>query len=203
MLPDLCFLIISILQSKCVAPAVEISKTVNYSQNNFYSVQSVKLKCPFTSCIFQCIILFFKDPICQPIMEQLMVQVILFNLKLFEVSLLIRNSASVCRACWPFGLRRSVPCALPLAVLSISYRNYASVHEHAVHSALGTVSREHSHYHLTDVLPKLCSVMPILLQPHSALSMVPREPSYQPMFCRNYDPVSRACWSFILRRKAT
>lgn len=82
MLPDLCCLIISILQSKCVPPAIDIAKTVCvfFFQNIFTYLKTIF---PF----LQCIILFYRDEQCRNIMRQLLMEVILYNFRLFEVIL--------------------------------------------------------------------------------------------------------------------
>lgn len=82
MLPDMCNLIVSILQSKCVSPAIDIAKTVRSAivERNRLYLTSVCV-CRIS---FQCIILFYKDEQCQPLMEQLLTGVMRYNLHLME-----------------------------------------------------------------------------------------------------------------------
>lgn len=80
MLPDLCNLIVSILQSKCVSPAVDIAKTVSHSDDTSIFQHAH----PFRFFRSQAIILFYKDEQCQSIMRQLFVEVIVYNFQLFE-----------------------------------------------------------------------------------------------------------------------
>ena len=86
MLPDLCNLIVGILNSKCVAPAIDIAKSVSELRHLFQpSVQNeFRTKVTYFFSSFQCIFLYYKNPACTPIMRQLLIQVILYNFQLFE-----------------------------------------------------------------------------------------------------------------------
>lgn len=77
MLPDLCCLIISIFQNKCCPPAVEIARTVSLILKFFFQIFLIYF-------FLQCIIMFYKDEHFQSTMQQLLLEVTLYNFQLFE-----------------------------------------------------------------------------------------------------------------------
>lgn len=76
MLPDLCQLIVTMLQSTCMAPAIDIAKKVS-SRKLFEHMSQITLIINFYSAFhLQCILLFYHTEDCQLMMRQLLCQVI-------------------------------------------------------------------------------------------------------------------------------